>query len=125
MILINISTLQIHYLSPFYSLNPLEISLKRPKKLKRTLHKEHIMDTCKKLAKILKLRDFNVELQKSLGRPLIYLFLSVWMSVSLSKKRQNITKPHTFLSTHTRSLLLDFSRSCLYSFGPAALFMGL
>ena len=116
MILFNISTLQIHYLSPFYSLNPLEISLKRPKKLRRTLHKEHIMDTCKKLAKILKLRDFNVELQKSLGRPLIYLwtlFLSVWMSVSLSKKRQNITKPQTFLSTHTRSLLLDFSRSCL------------
>ena len=45
MLLINISTLQSHYLSLFYSLNPLEISLKRPKKLNRTLLKEHIMDT--------------------------------------------------------------------------------
>ena len=115
MLLINISTLQIHYLSPFYSLNPLEISLKRPKKLRRTLHKEHIMDTCKKLAKILKLRDFNVELQKSLGRPLIFRHFFVSIDVCQSvKKRQNITKPHTFLSTHTRSLLLDFSRSCFY-----------
>ena len=40
-------------------------------------------------------------------------FLSVQLSVSLSKKCQNITQPHIFLTAHTRSLLFDFSRSCL------------
>ena len=45
MLSINISTLQSHYLGPFYSLNSLKISLERPKKLNRTLLKEDIMDT--------------------------------------------------------------------------------
>ena len=44
MLSINISTLQSHYLGPFYSLNSLKISLERPKKLNRTLNKEHIME---------------------------------------------------------------------------------
>ena len=38
--------------------------------------------------------------------------MSVWFSVSLLKKSQNNIQPHTFLTTHTRSLLFDFSHSC-------------
>ena len=83
MLLINIGTLQSHYLRPFYPLNPLKISLERPKKLNRNLDKEHTMDTLRLSYK----SNVTLIYRDSIEKSNLQNFFLVGRSVSLSGKK--------------------------------------